>query len=55
MLAIVVCNFFLIHAAPGDPASIIAGQSGSADPRFLEQLRGSSGWTSRFTCSSGCI
>ena len=39
ILAIVVCNFFLIHAAPGDPASIIAGQSGSADARFLEQLR----------------
>jgi peptide/nickel transport system permease protein len=39
VLAIVVCNFFLIHAAPGDPASIIAGQSGAADARFLEQLR----------------
>jgi peptide/nickel transport system permease protein len=39
ILAIVVCNFFLIHAAPGDPASIIAGQSGAADARFLEQLR----------------
>jgi peptide/nickel transport system permease protein len=39
VLAIVVCNFFLIHAAPGDPASVIAGQSGAADPIFLEQLR----------------
>lgn len=39
VLAIVVCNFFLIHAAPGDPASIIAGQSGAADAKFLEQLR----------------
>ncbi|MBO1079623.1 ABC transporter permease [Roseomonas haemaphysalidis] len=39
VLAIVVCNFLLIHAAPGDPASIIAGQSGAADARFLEQLR----------------
>jgi peptide/nickel transport system permease protein len=39
VLAIVVCNFFLIHAAPGDPASVIAGQSGAADARFLEQLR----------------
>ncbi|WP_431284208.1 ABC transporter permease [Humitalea sp. 24SJ18S-53] len=39
ILAIVVCNFFLIHAAPGDPASVIAGQSGAADERYLAQLR----------------
>ncbi|MBU8538151.1 ABC transporter permease [Falsiroseomonas tokyonensis] len=39
VLAIVVCNFFLIHAAPGDPASVIAGQSGAADERFIAQLR----------------
>lgn len=39
VLAIVVCNFLLVHAAPGDPASVIAGQSGAADPVFLEQLR----------------
>lgn len=39
IIAIVVCNFFLIHAAPGDPASIIAGQSGAADAKFIAQLR----------------
>jgi peptide/nickel transport system permease protein len=39
VLAIVICNFFLVHAAPGDPASVMAGQSGAADPIFLEQLR----------------
>jgi len=39
VIAIVVCNFLLIHAAPGDPASVIAGQSGAADERFLAQLR----------------
>ena len=39
VLAIVVVNFLLIHAAPGDPASVIAGQSGAADPQFLAQLR----------------
>ena len=39
VLAIVVINFLLIHAAPGDPASVIAGQSGAADPKFVEQLR----------------
>ena len=35
LLAIIVCNFLLIHAAPGDPASVIAGQSGAADEKFL--------------------
>jgi peptide/nickel transport system permease protein len=39
LLAIIVCNFLLIHAAPGDPASVIAGQSGAADEKFLAQLR----------------
>ena len=39
VLAIVVLNFALIHAAPGDPANVIAGQSGAADPQFPAQLR----------------
>lgn len=39
VLAIVVANFLLIHAAPGDPASVIAGQSGAADEAFVQQLR----------------
>jgi peptide/nickel transport system permease protein len=39
VLAIVVVNFLLIHAAPGDPADAIAGQSGQADPEFMRQLR----------------
>ena len=37
--ALVVVNFMLIHAAPGDPASVMAGQSGAADERYLAQLR----------------
>jgi peptide/nickel transport system permease protein len=39
IFAIVVTNFLLIHAAPGDPASVIAGESGAADPQFIAQLR----------------
>ena len=39
VLAIVVINFLLIHAAPGDPASVMAGESGAADPQFIAQLR----------------
>ena len=39
LLAVIVADFLLIHAAPGDPASVLAGQSGAADPQFLAQLR----------------
>ncbi len=39
VLAIAVTNFLLIHAAPGDPASVIAGEAGAADPQFVAQLR----------------
>ena len=39
ILAIVVLNFMLIRAAPGDPASVIAGESGAADQQFVDQLR----------------
>ncbi|PZX17177.1 peptide/nickel transport system permease protein [Palleronia aestuarii] len=39
LLAIAVLNFFLIHAAPGDPAAVLAGEAGAADPQFIAQLR----------------
>jgi peptide/nickel transport system permease protein len=39
VFAIIVANFLLVHAAPGDPASVIAGEAGAADPLFLAQLR----------------
>jgi peptide/nickel transport system permease protein len=39
VLAIAVTNFLLIHAAPGDPASVIAGESGAADSQLMQQLR----------------
>ena len=39
LLAILVFNFFLIHAAPGDPAAVMAGEAGAADEKFLEDLR----------------
>jgi peptide/nickel transport system permease protein len=39
VLAIAMTNFLLIHAAPGDPASVIAGEAGAADPQFMAQLR----------------
>ena len=39
ILGIVVLNFFLIHLAPGDAASVLAGESGAASPEYMEQLR----------------
>jgi peptide/nickel transport system permease protein len=39
LIAIAVLNFFLIRAAPGDPATVMAGEAGAADEIFLTQLR----------------
>ncbi len=39
VLAIVVLDFFLIHAAPGNPAAVMAGEAGATDPIFIAQLR----------------
>ena len=39
VLGVVVLNFLLIHMAPGDPATVIAGESGAGDAQFLAQLR----------------
>ena len=39
VLGIVVLNFFLIHLAPGDAASVLAGESGAASPEYMDQLR----------------
>ncbi|MCJ2120233.1 ABC transporter permease [Methylobacterium sp. J-001] len=39
VLGIIVLNFFLIHLAPGDAASVLAGESGAASPEYMEQLR----------------
>jgi peptide/nickel transport system permease protein len=39
VLAVAIVSFLLIHAAPGDPASVIAGQSGAADQQLVDQLR----------------
>ncbi|MGM5025335.1 ABC transporter permease [Tardiphaga sp. 862_B3_N4_1] len=39
VLVIATFNFILVHAAPGDPAQVIAGQSGASDEKLLAQLR----------------
>ncbi len=39
VLGIVVLDFFLIHLAPGDAASVLAGESGAATPEYMAVLR----------------
>lgn len=39
VFAVAVFNFILIHATPGDPALIIAGESGGADEAYLAAIR----------------
>lgn len=39
ILMIAVFNFLLVRAAPGDPALVIAGQSGAVDEQFVARIR----------------
>jgi peptide/nickel transport system permease protein len=39
LLGVATLNFFLIHLAPGDPASVMAGEGGSATPEYIAMLR----------------
>ncbi|PJE38729.1 ABC transporter permease [Pseudooceanicola lipolyticus] len=39
ILVIATINFVLVRAAPGDPATVIAGQSGATDEQFIAQTR----------------
>ena len=43
MFCVIVLNFFLIHAAPGDAVSAMVAESGGADPSVVAQLRASYG------------
>lgn len=50
LLAIVVAlNFTLIHAAPGDPAEVIAGEMGGATAEILAEIRARYGLDQPFT------
>ncbi len=39
VLGIAVMNFFLVHLAPGDAATVLAGEAGSATPEYMAMLR----------------
>jgi hypothetical protein len=39
VIGVVVINFFLIRMAPGDPATVMAGEAGAGDAAYVTQLR----------------
>ncbi|MER9295196.1 ABC transporter permease [Mesorhizobium sp. M0621] len=39
LFGVIVLNFVLLRLAPGDAASVLAGDQGAADPAFVEELR----------------
>ncbi|MDR1165658.1 MAG: ABC transporter permease [Deltaproteobacteria bacterium] len=39
LLAVIVLNFILIHMAPGDPATVIAGEMGGASAETMAEIR----------------
>lgn len=39
VLAIAIMNFFIVRMAPGDPVSVLAGQSGAMDQAYMDELR----------------
>jgi len=39
ILLVIVLNFSLIRAAPGDPATILAGEAGAVDAGFVARIR----------------
>ena len=39
MVAVLAVNFALIHAAPGDPATVIAGEMGGGDQAVIDSIK----------------
>jgi peptide/nickel transport system permease protein len=39
LLMVIVVNFSLVHIAPGDPASVLAGEMGGGSEEFMQQVR----------------
>lgn len=39
VLSVAVVNFAIIHFAPGDAASVLAGEAGAGDERYVQELR----------------
>ncbi|VDC22366.1 ABC transporter permease [Pseudogemmobacter humi] len=39
LITVIICNFALVRLAPGDPVSVIAGETGASDAAFVASLR----------------
>jgi len=39
LVGIIILNFLIVRMAPGDPATVLAGESGAADETYIAQLR----------------
>lgn len=53
ILVIVVLNFTLLHAVPGDIVDVLAGETGAIDPAHLEELRARFGLDQPFVVQLG--
>ncbi len=53
ILAVIVLNFSMIHLTPGDPATVIAGESGAGDPETIAQIRAEYGLDRPFLVQLG--
>ena len=53
ILAVVVLNFSMIHLTPGDPAIVLAGESGAGDPETIAQIRADYGLDRPFLVQLG--
>ena len=53
VILIAIFNFMLVRAAPGDPALVIAGQSGATDEAFIARVRSEYGLDKPMTTQLG--
>ncbi|MEM7322770.1 MAG: ABC transporter permease [Actinomycetota bacterium] len=53
ILAVIVLNFVLIHIAPGDAATAIAGDQSASDPEVIEEIRAQYGLDEPFIVQLG--
>ena len=47
VVSVVLCNFLLIHLAPGDAVDVFVGQMGGADATIVDKLRATYGLANR--------
>ncbi len=53
ILAVIILNFSMIHLTPGDPALVLAGESGASDPETIAEIRADYGLDRPFVVQLG--